>query len=239
MSIWYAIPSCRPRDNARKVLLEWVERGYSIATLRQGGPLDLPLAGIHMPTDRYLGWAQSINLLVKMILEADKTAEWIVTGGDDYLPVTSKSADEIAGECKLHFYNRLSMAEISTPEALRGASYGVMQPTGDRYGDGLIDTAAASPWMGQEWCRRSYMGNGPLWEGYFHYFADTELQHVAQLEGVFWQRPDLVQEHKHWSREPECTVPEHLIGPLGRYAFDQAQFEDRKLMGFPGHRSLL
>ena len=79
-----------------------------------------------------------------------------------------------------------------------------MQPTGDRWGErngiATIDRIAGSPWMGREFCRRMYHGSGPMYNGYYHNFADEELQCVAEQLGVFWQRRDLTQEHRHWAR---------------------------------------
>ena len=48
-------------------------------------------------------------------------------------------------------------------------TFGVMQPTGDRWGErngiATIDRIAGSPWMGREFCRRMYHGSGPMYNG--------------------------------------------------------------------------
>ena len=89
-------------------------------------------------------------------------------------------------------------------------TFGVMQPTGDRWGDNEssraafgenrgaeIDRIAGSPWMGREWCERAYLGNGPMPDFYHHLYIDEELQEVATRLGVFWQCRDLTQYHNH------------------------------------------
>jgi hypothetical protein len=218
MNIWYAIPSCRPVGEAEPVLKEWRDRGYKLALLRQGDPIRCDLS---IGTREYLGCATSINILVRVILEKDPDAQWIVHGGDDYLPVMDRTAQQIA----------LSEKWIYMP---LGSTFGVMQPTGDRWNNGNIDTAAASAWMGREWCERINQGQGPGWEEYYHYYWDRELQEVAKKLGVFWQRPDLKQEHRHWSRLGNSSMPEHLTEPTKRLEQDKALYESRLKLGFPG-----
>ena len=129
-------------------------------------------------------------------------------------------------------------------------TFGVMQPTGDRWGDhgegngAVIDRIAGSPWMGREFCRRMYHGSGPLYNGYYHNFADEELQNVAQKLGVFWQRRDLIHEHRHWAR-PRGDVrdmPEWAakINDPAQSDWDKSKalFAARKAAGFPGHEPL-
>jgi hypothetical protein len=84
-------------------------------------------------------------------------------------------AKQIAKECTAHF----------------GGTFGVMQPTGDRWANGSIDRICGSPWLGREFCTRMYHGKGPMYGGYLHMFGDEELQHVATRLGVLWQRRDL------------------------------------------------
>jgi len=224
MSIWFAIPSVRPIDEAAKVLAMWRQQGYKIALLRQGDPVaaDLPI-----PTDRYLGWARSINRLARAIFAIDPDAEWIVSGGDDCHPDLAHSAEEIGRQCTEHF----------------GGTFGVMQPTGDRWGEGTdgatIDRIAGSPWLGREWCERAYQGTGPLTEAYFHNYADEELQNVAIRAGVFWQRPDLIQHHAHWARKHPQNRPAFAEYINGReYHEARAIFQSRRAQGFPGSEPL-
>jgi hypothetical protein len=224
MSVWFAIPSKRPVSEARSALQAWSEMGYSIAVVREPEDGWIQLATIHIPTQQYLGWARSVNLLVASIMAYDPAAEWIVTGGDDYLPDQTKRADEIASELTELF----------------GGTLGVMQPTGDRWSEGrcttcngtgrllnlsgrpvggnhacpdcngtgtsaVIDRICGSPWMGREFCRRMYHGAGPLYNGFYHNFADEHLQCVARKLGILWQRRDLIHRHEHWARQQAKT----------------------------------
>ncbi len=223
MSVWFATPSIRPVEQADAIFQLWRDRGYKLALLRQGEPI---AADIFVPADAgtYLGVPVSINKLVSRILKADPNVEWIVHGGDDYEPDLNNEAEDIAKECGKHF----------------GGTFGVMQPTGDRYGGGYIDTAAASGWMGAEYCQRMYAGRGPGWEGYRHMYWDAELQSVAELMGVFWQTQHLTQYHRHWTREANPQCPDFLkeVTFGEQFLADQRLYEHRKLLGFPGHDPL-
>lgn len=221
MNVWYVIPSCRPVKEAWPVIQQWRNLGYKVALLRQGERIPCELA---IYTEQYLGYAQSINTLVKHVLAADRNAAWIVTGGDDYWPDENHYARRIGRDCLVHF----------------DGTYGIMQPTGDRYGNGYIDTAAASPWMGRQWCERMYGGRGPLCEQYRHMFTDQELQEVAQKLGVFWQRQDITQIHDHWTRKENSICPPFLaevtFGKTNKR--DRATFLQRRAVGFPGHEPI-
>jgi hypothetical protein len=185
--------------------------------LRQGEPLDLPI--IQYPVLFYSGWAVSNNHLLKTAKMMDDRSDWFAFGGDDYYPDLTVSANQVAYESTFHFNGTL----------------GVMQPTGDRYGGGYIDTSAASPWIGKEFAERAYQGRGPFFEDYYHLYADTELQKVAEIYNVFWQRRDINQEHKHWSRpgivKPTYADDLYMISE-GR---DKRLYEARSMANFPGH----
>lgn len=217
MSVWFAIPSKRPKREAQPIIDLWRERGYSVAIFRDEGdePLDCDL----QMTGPYLGWPASVNTLAAEIMARDPEAEWIVTGGDDTEP-DQRPGPEIARECTEHF----------------GGTFGIMQPTGDGHG---IDTICGSPWLGREWCRRGYGGQGPLWAEYRHMFADNDLQYVALKLGILWQRPDLTHKHRHWSFErrampawmAEANSPHHWqkYGTVWRR---------RHAEGYPGHEPI-
>lgn len=227
MSTWFCIPSARPTAEAGPVLAKWRERGYRIALLRQGDAIE---ADIFIPTDRYLGWARSINMLARAVLRQDPEAEWIVSGGDDTLPDLANSPDIISAQCKEHF----------------GGTFGVMQPTGDRWANGSIDRICGSPWLGREFCERMYQGNGPMFDGYGHMYADEELQQVASRLGVLWQRRDLIHLHKHYFRTGNdgvnygAAIPPHMVEWNGRKHWNESQslFNSRRAAGFPGHQPL-
>ena len=214
MSVWYAIPSARQDGGT---IPAWSQAGYKVAVFVDPGSTtqaDLILTG------EYPGYANAVNAMCKEILTRWPDTEWIVTGGDDITP-DPRNPDEIAAECTEHF----------------GGTFGIMQPTGDRWAGGSIDRICGSPWMGAEWCRRMYGGNGPLWHGWRHMWVDEELQNVAQGLGVLWQRPDLTHEHFHWHRtgEPE---PEHLKDKNLTYNSDKPLFQQRMRDGFPGHEPI-
>jgi len=217
MSVWYLCPSARPRREAESCLQAWLDFGCRVMIIRQGEPLVLPI--YQYPVDFYAGWAVSNNHLIKTVLSIDMHVDWFVCGGDDYWPDEHFDSHLVANQCREYFKGTL----------------GVMQPTGDRYGDGYIDTAAASPWIGREFAERSYSGHGPFRDEYFHLYADTELQQVATKLGVFGQRPDIKQEHKHWSRmgNPKPLFADDLYNIYGPR--DKALYESRRGTGFPGH----
>ena len=241
MSVWFCVPTCRPTHEAKECFDKWRALGYKIAILRQGEPVD---ADLLIPTGEYLGWARSTNILAREVLRRDQSARWIVGGGDDYFPVPDLLACVISGSLEGHFENveTTHYAEFVTRE-----TFGVMQPTGDRWGDSessratygadrgaQLDRIAGSPWMGREWCERSYLGNGPMWDEYHHMFADEELQEVAIAQGVFWQRRDLCQMHNHYTREPGRLAAAAEIYSSEEWTRSNRIFCERKAKGFPG-----
>lgn len=262
MSVWFVIPSKRPVPEADACLKAWKDMGYKTAILREIADGRPEHADVCLPTVNYLGWARSVNLLVASTLAYSSSVEWFVTGGDDYFPDPTKRAEEIAVECNAQF-------ERHDGGLFHHRTFGVMQPTGDRWGEtacpaclrkllpsdgcqacggtgrqATIDRIAGSPWMGREFCRRMYHGSGPMYNGYFHNFADEELQNVAIKLGVFWQRPDLVQEHRHWARPrgdwKDCPEWARKINDprLSDWDKSKALFAARKAAGFPGHEPL-
>lgn len=242
MSVWLAIPSCRPLSECGPRFERWSAQGYKIALLRQGDSA-WSYADLEVETRKYLGWAASTNLLARFVLEKFPDAQWIVGGGDDTLPDAGYTADAIAAQCDQHFGGT---AKVGT--------FGVMQPTGDRWGDdagsralfgehrgAMIDRFAGSPWMGREWCERAYGGRGPMFEGHHHCWADEELQCVAERLGVFWQRRDLCHLHEHWLRDGVMDLakaPQSWAVADADYRNGRALFEERKRLGFPGSNPL-
>ncbi len=257
MSVWFAIPSKRPVAEVAPVLAKWHQQGYKIALLVDIEDYErylqcLDLADRWLPI-AYPGYAAAVNILVKTVLREDPDADWIVTGGDDIEPDLSHTAAEIARQCSEHFFD---LARDAEPNAFRAPlagmenhTFGIMQATGDRWGEATpgfpraeayIDRVCGSPWLGREFCRRMYGGNGPLHPGYSHMYVDEELFEVAKAMGILWQRRDLIHYHKHWARLPGTTMqecPAFLLqanSPEG-WAEAKALYQARKFMGFPGH----
>lgn len=289
MSVWFVIPSKRPLAEANVCFSAWMDMGYRVAVARE--PEDGIPEGVKIiDVSTYQGWARSVNLLTSSIMALDLEAAWFVTGGDDYFPDPTKRADEIAAECAGHFMDIVHNSSLGiAPVGLlkRAPQFGVMQPTGDRWGQGrcttcqgsgtidemlhcgakltcldcrgtgvsaVIDRICGSPWMGREFCRRMYHGGGPLYNGYYHNFADEELQHVARKLGVLWQRRDLTQTHRHWAqKQTKSATHTGLAGDvrnmpewarkindpaLSDWDQSKALFAKRKAAGFPGHEPL-
>ncbi len=209
----------------------------------------------------YPGYARSVNALIKEILRKDEQAEWFVCAGDDTLPDPNHSAEEIAIQCSSYFSQQNQTAfpsRIGQTDAYlepwEAPTFGVMQPTGHRWGEGQvgftnapIDRVAGSPWIGREFARRMYGGAGPYWHEYRHQFVDEELQNVAIKMGVFWQRPDLIHFHNHWAlpREGERMAPSERMPAFLAEANSpehwkkyKAIFEARKAAKFPGHEPI-
>jgi len=255
MSVWYCIPAKRPL--AESTLPMWKAAGYRVAVCvdeaestivcgsRSPGSayVDYDLIESIMP---YPGYACAVNALVRYVLAEDPDCEWCCTGGDDVLPDPNHTPEEIARECSEHF------GTVNDVPNFERSTFGVMQPTGDRYGDderhlgefgsAYIDRVCGSPWMGREWCLRINQGRGPLWPEYYHMGEDEELQAIATRAGVLWQRPDLTHYHRHWARarRDAADMPEFL-----RRANDPEEwrrykelFAARQAAGFPGSEPL-
>ena len=201
---------------------------------RQNPPCELTIwSWLYMHVEpMYPGYAEAVNRLISQVMALDPHAEWFVTGGDDVEPDLNHTADEIAGQLTAHF----------------AGTFGVMQPTGDRFASGSIDRIAGSPWIGREFARRMYGGNGPYWHEYTHMFVDEEIQCVAEKYGVFWQRRDLIHLHQHFMRENahlesmavKRDIPPHLMEANSpeHWKKYQAIFKARKAAGFPGSEPL-
>lgn len=268
MSVWYCIPSKRPPEEAEKVLTLWRERGYKIALWRDELLVDLGPGfrswdWIHAGYP-YPGYAKAVNRLISDVLENDQDCDWIVTGGDDVEPDMNHTAEEIALQCQEHFaeLNHYRWSRDLFSQTLRltfdpkvWMNFGVMQPTGDRYGEdarsiarygadraAYADRVCGSPWMGREFCLRINPGRGPLWPEYTHMFEDEELFEVASKYGVLWQRRDLIHFHNHWARKrgDAAYMPEFLkeVNSPEHWNKYKALFEQRKAAGFPGSEPL-
>lgn len=246
MSVWLTIPSARPEAQVKETLSKWREQGYRIA-LWVDQPHVEPIADFYI-VDPYPGYAVAVNSLIQEIMKnsVDRSARWFVIGGDDTLPDPSKPADFIAAECERYFADPDHRDDY--PEY--HPTFGVMQPTGDRFADGQIDRICGSAWIGREFAQRVNRGRGPLWPEYTHMFVDDELQQVAINYGSFWQRPDLCQLHMQHARATDAIdspatdtlrIPPHIKHDgytQEHWEKYERLFNRRKAEGFPGSEFL-
>ena len=226
MSTWLCIPSARPAEQVEPVLAKWRERGYNIALWRDLGDGFIAGRGDYLIHENreYPGYAEAVNFLAHRVLANDPSCDWIVTGGDDTLPDPNHTAEEIAAQCSDHFlWNNIEASELGdafqrTMTGEKAKTFGVVQPTGDRFAGGCIDRIAGSPWLGREWCLRANGGHGPFWPEFTHMFGDECLKRTAEKLGVYWTRPDLIHKHMHFQRQSDAIdsnaapkpVPPHL-----------------------------
>ena len=262
MSVWYCIPSGRPVAEVNARMAKWRAMGYKIALWRDaasdGFPSgyvrsDYPEADNFLVGTMYPGYAAATNILIRRIMFGSRTDEgltvppvdpdcdWVVCGGDDIDPDPTKTADEIARECGDYFENQ---TQVSFNYPHRYRTLGVMQPTGDRWGDNelhlgktgsaYIDRICGSPWIGREFARRVNGGRGPWCQDYTHMFVDEHLQNVAERLGVLWQRRDLTQHHDHCRRDGVARTPEFLQQAYSseHWKESKAIFERHKAAGF-------
>lgn len=224
MSAWLCIPSKKPAPEAQATIDRWRVMGYRAAIWRDTG--DDPVACDLLLTGEYPGYAAAVNALVREALQ--RGAEWCILAGDDIDPDPTHDPADIARECREHF----------------GGTFGVMQPTGDRWGvdrndknfcgSAYADRVCGSAWCGAEYCRRMYGGAGPLCVEYAHMHVDQELQAVAVGLGVLWQRRELTQYHSHWGRTTG-RMPEYLRKANAEFQQSALLFASREALGFPGH----
>jgi hypothetical protein len=224
VTVWFAIPSKRDPATAETYLNHWRERGYKIALWRDQD--DPAIAADFTATAPvYPGYHGAINGLARCIRSLDLNAEWIVTGGDDMLPDPNKTAEEIGAECSEHFKG----------------SFGVMQPTGDKWAGSDPGAICGSPWMGREFCRRMYGGKGPFCEAYPHMWGDEEMHIITSRLGILWNRPDLTHFHGHFRRNAGFKLsqrPSWMVRNDECYTKYKPLFEARKRAGFPGHEPI-
>jgi hypothetical protein len=264
LSVWVTIPSARPVAEVAKWAAAWRERGYRIALWRDFStpagmfkrPVDGPLEGtadIVMGGATYPGYAVAVNSLVRVTMQAEPDPEWFIIAGDDVYPDPNHTAEEIAAQCREHFNDFACGCEVTCNNGHCG-TFGVMQPTGDRWGENpnharpdmrsaYIDRIAGSAWYGREYCKRVNQGRGPLWPEYQHMFVDEEARAVAVRLGVYWERRDLTQLHMHPGRAKNYTVdmiPEHLKKWASADHWKEAEqiFFRRRREGFPGSEPL-
>ena len=235
MSVWICAPSARPVSEVEPWVALWQSKGYLVSLWRDPGA-GIPENADEVQVAPYPGWAQAANALIASAFRWDRKCDWTVCAGDDTEPDACHTADEIAAQCTSYF-GGLSLREHW--KDMR--TFGVMQPTGDRWADHLgviIERICGSPWLGREFCRRINQGEGPFWNGYRHNWADEELQNVAIKLGILWQRPDLIHLHNHTLRHPGGRLAPHQQGFARDYTTYKPLFKARQAAGFPGSEPL-
>lgn len=228
MSVWYVVPSAKAMNEPNSLPL-WRGAGYCIAVFRDTGAPPLFKESDIMKTvwGEYKGYPNAVNRLIWEVFKVwDLDAKVVITGGDDIDPDPNAYPDVIEKQFLGHFHG----------------TFGVMQPTGDRWmvdksGRAATERVCESPWIGKDFALRMYEGNGPFCEEYYHFFCDEELHDVAMGMNVLWHRNDLIQYHHHWSRERRSRPP--YLHPA-RLNWDKAKqlYLGRKSKGFPGHTPL-
>lgn len=214
------------KDRCWENLPKWVERGYEVVVSQDRYRFELP-SGVHcVPPQRdfYVGWPRSVNELVKLLLTNHdawgKPPDVFIAAGDDMRPDPVLTAQQMAERYLSRF-----------PDG-----FGVMQPTGDDWTDSLgriAERICGSPVFGAAWAARAYGGRGPLWDGYFNFYADEELLNVARKLGVLWQDRGTSHYHDHVSRTGKPN-PETWTVTNARWAEDEALFRIRRLADWPG-----
>ena len=227
MIVYVCMPSARPLPDLLKIGAAWEAQGYVPVVWRDQSEC-LPDSWMQC-FGQYRGYYWTQNWLIGRCFD-QLDCDWIVAAADDMTPDPAKTALEIAAECTDHF----------------GGSFGVMQPTGDRWGEqqthigppgsAYADRICGSPWIGRDFAAETYCGKGPYHEGYTHMFGDQELFEVAKRAGALWQRRDLTHYHHHWARVPSGAMPEFLreANSAEHWARYKKLFERRQAAGFPG-----
>lgn len=220
------------RDRCWENLPKWVERGYEVVVSQDKYRFDLP-AGVRLlpPTrSEYIGWPRAVNELVAAVLrdtpdyddDAHEDKLLFVAAGDDMRPDPVLTAQQMAARYFTKF-----------PDGC-----GVMQPTGDDWIDSLgriAERICGSPIFGTGWALRAYGGGvGPLWPGYFNFYADEELLNVAKSLGLLWQDPGTAHYHDHVSRTGKPYPETHAV-TQARWEDDRRLFESRRDAGWPRH----
>lgn len=192
--------------------------GYGIAVWRD--QMDELAAILHREagasamilTGPYPGYALAANAVISQVFQTVPDAQWCVAGGDDTEPDPEWHPEHIALQLEGHF----------------AGTFGVMQPTGDRWANGSIDNIAGSPWVGREWARRAHAGTGALCKEFFHMCVDEALLFAAEKEGVYLRRPDLTHRHNHFCRLGEHVdwsqpMPAHLVRANSEFEWTKAR----------------
>jgi len=220
--VYVAFPTAN-MARAKATLARWHGQGYrSIVYVDPDVEAEwLGPTQIVIGAGSYPGYYVAQNHLARLACAMGAGA--VVLAGDDMDPDPNLRADQILQECRDHAHGELF----------------VMQPCGDPQGmDETCRPAAAricgSPWVGRDYVRCGYGGEGPFWSGYMHFYGDEELKSTAEANAVLWMRPDLTQFHHHWSFGHGAQAPYQKRNSDLWWGRDKALFMARRLAGWPG-----
>jgi len=192
--VWLGLPSANIKM-AKKTFPEWKSRGYKIAVICPDHLYDeyVPITDVAIKESKnfgYSGWPKSVNIICKELQNVDI----VIAAGDDMYPDKNHTAEEL----RIQFINYFN------------GTFGVMQPTGDKFGSLACpecEQICGSAWLGKDFRNKINKGNGPMWEEYWHMYADTELYQVAKKHNCLWIREDLNQYHEHRLRKTHNFKP--------------------------------
>src|SRR5262249_55012245 len=111
-------------------------------------------------------------------------------------------------------------------------TFGVMQPHGDEFL--AARRYCGSPFIGRAWFETMYGGQGGMYAGYHHNYADNELFWVARGLGALWERPDLSHFHDHFTRDGR-PQPADWSSVRKKDLHDCLLYYARVHGNFPGH----
>jgi len=135
--VWAVWPSANPKlaDACAKL---WNEAGYKTAVLIDRGS------------------------------EVPQNPNRVILGGDwkGFPDAINRLCREVPGDVVVCIGDDIQPPQEATPQEVRAAfletfpdSFGVMQPTGDRFGS--IDLCCPCPWVGRKFIEEAYEGQGP------------------------------------------------------------------------------
>ena len=215
--VWLTLPSANILM-AKKTFPLWKNLGYKIAVVCPDKDKGFYTENTHLlftesEIGGYSGWPKSVNYLSKQLKDVDI----IIAAGDDMFPDPNFSAEELRKQFIDHFLG----------------TYGVMQPNADKFGSNACSTCeqiCGSAWIGKDFRNTVNGGRGPLWEEYWHMYADTELYQVALKHNCLWVREDLTQYHEHRLRKTHNFIPSI---PSGNTKISKDIYDRRKANLFP------
>lgn len=216
-SIWLGMPSANI-EMAKETFQNWRHFQYKIAVicpdnLEEEYKKIADIVILESENGGYQGWPKSVNIISNKL----KNVDILIAAGDDMYPDKNFTAFELRREFLQHF----------------NGTFGVMQPYGDKFGSMACpecEQICGSAWLGRDFRNTINKGKGPMWEEYFHMYADTELYQVALKHKCLWIREDLIQYHQHRLRGTHNFKP---TIPAGNVQKAKAIYDERKKLNFP------